>query len=731
MRKTIFFSVFLFLISINILLSKPKGSINGYVIDIDTEQPIIGATLKIDGTGIGNYTNREGRFQIKSIPIGKYKLIVSAVGYETHKTEITIKENIDTIIIVKLKSKTLISGEVVITANKKIQTVQEVPISMSIIKGNIFNERSVVTIDEILKYIPSIEVNNDNISIRGSSGFAFGLGSRAIMLIDGIPILSGDNGDIKSDAIPFPLIEQIEIIKGAGSALYGASALGGVINLITREPKEQAYYSVYSHFGIYTKPKYKSWQFSDELQQSKGINLAFSKKFGRIGLSIAGNHTNDDGFRFYNREERNMIYLKSTYNFNDFTNFSIQSQFSRSYRDDWVYWNSLDSATRPPSNTNLDNQITSDKLFFAGEFKHILSANNFITIKSGFFQTDLENQLQGNEYRQSRANSLNNEIQLNSKLSDILNLTTGLSITYNKVKAKIYGEQEQSYFSFYSQIENNLGDLVLTYGGRFDAEKMNGNIWDFSLSKVEFSPKAGLAYKTIYNSTVRASIGKGFRPASIAERYASVAFQGFEVVPNIKLKNERSISMEVGYNLPAKFIEFPIILDVSIYNNELYNLIEPKFVTSTTPKIQFVNTTRARITGIEFDTKIIFSNNFGGEIAFNAMNPLDLNENKKLKYRSVFSSLLRLFYLYDNFEIISDYRYKSKSERVDNELRLQIKNFDARVPMHVVDFIVKYKLNNLSISLSAFNLLDYYYTEVPGNLGKTRFISLGIQFNSK
>ncbi len=712
----------------SVAFAKPKGSLRGTVLDAETKLPVISSTVRIDGTSIGSFTNREGKFEIKSIPIGKYKLLVSAVGYETQRFDVLIRENRDTVLEIGLRPKVLVAGEVVITANKKVQTVQEVPISLSIIKGNIFSEKSIVTIDRALEYIPSIEVNNDNISIRGSSGFAFGIGSRAIMLIDGIPVLSADNGDIKSDAIPFPLIEQIEIIKGAGSALYGASALGGVINLITREPKEKMYLTANSNFGVYTKPKYKSWRFSDNFQQIRQVNFAYSQRYDKFGFSSSASYSKDDGYRLYNREEQAMLFLKTSYSFNDFTILNLSGQFARSYRDDWVYWNSLDSATRPPSATNFDNQISSNKYFIAAEFRSIISSNHFFTLKNGFYLTELQNELTGNEYRQSTAQSINSEIQFNSKINDLVNLTYGLNYINNSVKAKIYGNQHQKYISIYSQAENKFGDLVITYGGRFDAEQTDSIHKNFSKSKVEFSPKAGLAYRTAFNSTVRASIGKGFRPASIAERFASVAFRGFEVVPNTKLKNEKSISIEVGYNLPLIINSIPIILDFSIYNNELFNLIEPKFITNSSPKIQFVNTTRARVTGIDFDAKSMITSYFGTELAFNVMNPIDLENDKKLKYRAVFSSIIRFFFVFDNFELNADYRYKSKTERVDDELRFQIKNFDARVPIHLVDASLKYKFSDFNIALSSYNLFDYYYTEVPGNLGITRQIVLSINY---
>ncbi len=710
--------------------AKPNGNLTGKITDKETGEPIIGATIRLQGTSIGQFTNREGIFSLKSIPSGKYTLIISSVGYESQKVDVYMLSE-DITIEVEMRPKTLISSEIVVTANKKVQTVQEVPISLSIVKGNIFREKSISKLDNALKYVPGVEVNNDNVSIRGSSGFAFGLGSRAIMLLDGFPMLSGDNGDIKSDAIPFPLIDQIEIIKGAGSALYGASALGGVINLITKEPTEKAYFTASSQFGLYTQPKYKSWQFSDGLQATRGANFGYSQRFAKVGISLAGSYISDDGYRFYNEENRFMLYGKSSIAITELSSLSLSGLAAVSNRDDWVYWNSLDSATRPPTNTDLDNKITASKYSINAEYKQIISANDFMIIKTNLFATQFENKLKGDEYRQSDAKTYNTEVQYNTKLHQYFNLTAGANYAYNQVEARTYGKREQNTLSLYSQIESPLGDLIFTYGGRFDLEQTKSIQKSLAGGRLEFSPKLGMAYRTKFNSTIRTSIGKGFRPASIAERFASLAFQGFEVVPNIKLKHERSVSFEVGWNQPVKIDDVPLIIDASIYNNELFNMIEPKFVQGTKPSIQFLNTTRARITGMEFNIKTMISSGFGMEYGISAMLPKDLDSNTTLKYRSAISLLARYFYKIGDFEIYSDYRFKSKPEKVDDELKLQIKNHDARVAVHLLDAGIKYKNKSfapIELSIYASNLLDYYYTEVPGNLGRTRTIFFSVSY---
>jgi len=718
-------SISIFSFSSN-LYSRTVGSIYGKVIDYETKEPVIGATIRIEGTSLGQYTNKEGNFKFPAIPVGNFTLLVSYVGYATGRIEVAVKDKQQTNIDIAIRQRNLIANEVVVTANKKIQSVQEVPISISIIEGNIFEERSITRLDEALKYLPSVEVNNDNISIRGSSGFAFGLGSRAILLLDGFPLLSGDNGDIKSDAFPIPLIDQIEVVKGAGSALYGASALGGVINIITKEPSEKPMISMTSHYGIYTKPRFDQWQFSDNIQSVFGTSIGYAQKIGQAGLSMSISTVQDEGYRFYNDEKRYSGFIRSNFALSNFTNLIISGLVATNNRADWVYWQSLDSATRPPSNTDLDNRINSNKYSLFSEIRHIISDKHFISAKTGAFVTTLENNLSGDEYRQSTASTIHSEVQANSKLNDAFHHTYGLVHLFNNVESFMYGNRKQQTVSAYSQIESPLGDLILTYGARLDFEQTEG--LDDNL---EFSPKFGLSYKTGAASSLRLSVGRGFRPASIAERFASLAFQGFEVIPNEKLKSERSWSFEIGINQPISLFLLPALIDFAFYNNEMFDLIEPKFVEGTHPSIQFLNTTRARITGLDFSIKSMISSSFGIDIGLSAMHAMDLDSNTTLKYRSPFSFILGGLYKINQFDIMANYRFKSKSEKVDDELKLQIKDHSARVPMHVLDFGISYHLSNklpIVLSLNVHNLFDYYYTEVPGNLGKTRTIIFQIGY---
>ena len=175
-----------------------------------------------------------------------------------------------------------------------------------------------------------------------------------------------------------------------------------------------------------------------------------------------------------------------------------------------------------------------------------------------------------------------------------------------------------------------------------------------------------------------------------------------------------------------------IYFDFAIFRNDLTDLIEPTFVSSATSQIQFQNVKEARIQGIEFSAKTFLFGLIGLESSVTLMDPVDLTLNQTLNYRSELLWYNRLFLPIEPFELQFDYRFKTKAQNVDRQLGLLIKDIDARVDMHVLDVRFIYNLDkivksDLRLILSARNVLDYYYTEMVGNLAPTRMIMLQLE----
>ena len=700
------------------------ADVKGIIIDSYSKEPIIGANVSVVGTLIGDITDRKGNFHIKS---SNENLVIEIqyAGYEKKTLTVDSKNSLNIV----LDRLTYHSNELIVSANKKTESIQNVPISVSLIKSEDFSTRNITSIDYALQYVPGVEVNQDNVSIRGSSGFSFGVGTRAIFLQDGFPLLSADNNDIKFDIIPILFIDRVEVIKGAGSALYGTSALGGVINVITAKPSSNPLLRARLYSGVYDSPKYKQWDWSDKSLIDKGLDLAYSQKFGDYGIMGSASLFSRDSYKRYDKSDRLSLFLKQLYDFSEKTNFELTANYSTSKTDDWVYWNSLDSALIPPSGTDESIAISSNKLAISSNLKHILNESSFMNVKLGLFNTYFSNLLAaGNpEYRESTGNTYFFETQYSNNLNDDNSLIAGIESRINQVSSFTYGDNIQTILGAYTQLENkSISDLIATIGIRVDKELL-----DTIDTKIQFSPKIGLNYTLNKDITLRGSYGRGFRAASLAERFASVQFQGFNVVANTELRSEVSQSFELGISYDLLNSTNYLNFDISGFYNKYDDLIEPTFETNSQAVIKFMNIIEAEISGLEIDMTFKTEENLTLKSSLTYLNPKNIIENKDLKYRSNYLWYNSLNYKLLPFEVQLDYRYKSKYNEIDNRLGLTIKDYDLKIDAHILDISMSVYSDifdsKTKFTINLKNALNYYYLEMVGNMAPIRFLNFQIE----
>lgn len=722
--------IFIFTVSTSVTYSA-NPSLRGIITDAKTGSALAGVTVTVENTPYGTITDENGLYVLRNIRQGEYHLLISYIGYKAKKVNVNIESGKTAELNESLAEEVIQTGEIVVSAVKRVQAVQEVPISVSVINNLALQQRNITKIDDALQYVPGVSMNGEDVSIRGSAGYTFGLGSRVTLLLDGIPMLSGDLADIKLGALPFFNIDRIEVVKGAGSALYGTSALGGVINIISKEPGPKAEIKSKAFASIYTEPRYKQWKYSDRLYENDGFDLGYSQKLGDLSLLLHGSYYLDESYRKYDDSRRYSAYTKFGYDFSDYTKVKLTFNFSEDDAADWVYWNSLDSATFPSAPYNPNIRFVSGNLAAMGELKQILNADNFMFLRFNYYHTyhHTNHKKDDPEYRQSKANSVFSEAQLNSSLGDNFLLTSGANLTLNDVNSNTFGIKNQVIISAYTQGElTYIENLTVNAGARVDFDVASGDQYN-----TELSPKIGLMWKSPWQLNIRASAGKGFRSPSIAERFASVDFQGFVVKQNPMLKPEKSISFELGANYDGMDYIFgiPLNIDMCFFVNSLSDLIEPVIIPEETGTIQFRNVTRAKVTGFETVIRTYFPGLFGFETGFTYIDPIDETLNKTLKYRSKILWYNRAIFQMKPLEFQVDFRYMSRFDNIDNELAFQVEDFDARVDAFIVDARLIWNMekllgNNISLILNARNLFDYYYTEMAGNLAPTRNISLQI-----
>ncbi|MBP1649048.1 MAG: TonB-dependent receptor plug, partial [Bacteroidetes bacterium] len=211
------------------------GSIAGRVTGGSQAEAIVGANVLLRGTTRGTTTDIQGAYRLRDVFPGTYTLIFSIVGYErVTRSGVVVEEGKETVVNVGMDQAPVQAEQIVVTASKRDQSLEDVPVSISILDAADIQRRNSQAIDDALRYVPGVNMTGTQVNIRGSSGYSLGAGSRVLMLLDGIPFIAGDTGELNFEAIPMGQVDRIEVVKGASSALYGSNALGGVINVITK-----------------------------------------------------------------------------------------------------------------------------------------------------------------------------------------------------------------------------------------------------------------------------------------------------------------------------------------------------------------------------------------------------------------------------------------------------------------------------------------------------------------
>ena len=246
----------LFFISITISTFSQDAVIKGVIIDGEENEPLIGGNVILN-TGIGAATDFDGKYSI-STPAGNYTVKFKYIGYETQTKSIVLKAGETKVINLTLNPAANQLDDVVISASKYEQKLGDVPVSMAIIKPALIENKATRDAESIIEQVPGVQINENQVSIRGGSGWSYGAGSRVMVMVDGMPMLAGDANDIKWTAIPLENISQIEVIKGASSVLYGSSALNGVINIRTQYPKDEPITKINISNGL---PRYTAGLF--------------------------------------------------------------------------------------------------------------------------------------------------------------------------------------------------------------------------------------------------------------------------------------------------------------------------------------------------------------------------------------------------------------------------------------------------------------------------------------
>ena len=327
-------------------------TLKGHIYDARTNEPLVGAavTYKLHGNQ-GAVSNINGEYEIK-LPEGGVDLVFSYVGYEDVLMPIVINKREVITKDVYMKESTKLLEEVVVSAGRFEQKLSDVTVSMDVVKAGDIARQAPTDISSTLRTLPGVDIVDKQPSMRGGSGWTYGVGARSQILIDGMSTLNPKTGEINWNTIPLENVEQVEVIKGASSVLYGSSALNGIINIRTARPGLTPKTRFSAYVGVYGDAENDEYQWSDK---SFWKDDKYSvKPILRINLFT------DEGYRQQGYNKRFRMGGSLTYHQPDMgmklLNYGFNVDFLSNQYGDFFIWRSPTEVYKPSPFTNMGRE---------------------------------------------------------------------------------------------------------------------------------------------------------------------------------------------------------------------------------------------------------------------------------------------------------------------------------------------------------------------------------------
>ena len=610
-------------------------TLQGRVVD-SKNQPVIGAYVT-NGV-VTTATDLDGAYALTLKP-GTHIVMCTFIGMS--KQEFTVDlatgETVQWNPVMTSAAEAL--GLVVVSAGRFEQDASEVTVSLEVLKPALVENKATTSLETAIEQTPGVSMVDGEPQIRSGSGFSYGAGSRVMVLVDDLPVLSGDAGRPTWGFLPLENLEQIEVIKGASSVLYGSAALSGVINIRTRFPDARPLTRVSLQHGVYSHPRSaEESQYWDGRLQQSNMRFLHSQQLGGWDVVIGGNVLGDDGYKGpeiysdsidgawvpvdtaamnYNplsvdrwganaqarmnlnlrRRESSVEGLKYGLNANWQKGESLNSLvWERAY--DGLYGTQDGAATRTKQLVGtIDPYVeylspSGTQHSFRNRWQHLNNDNdNGQGNRSNVFYSEYQVQARGESFG----------------VNDLV-VTGGAVHQFTRGEAELYtggdssGVNKARNLSGYLQADQKIGErLNASFGARYEHFSIN----DSTASKPVF--RAGLNFQPAEATWLRASFGQGFRFPTIAEKFIRTGLGPLQVYPNNDLRPETAVNIEAGLKQGIQIGAFRGFVDVAGFFQEYEDFIEFTFgqwgdpSTSVLSGLGFrsLNTGRSRVTGWE------------------------------------------------------------------------------------------------------------------------------------
>ncbi len=535
-------------------------------------QSIAFASIRLENLkSSGISTDSAGRFSIQNLPAGKYTIRISAVGYNPESRSVSLKdaENLILNFILKPSAGSSID-EVVVTGTMKEVSRLASPVPVEVYSPAFFRKNPTPSVFDALQNVNGVRpqlncnvCNTGDIHINGLEG------PYTMILIDGMPIVSGLSSVYGLSGIPNALIERVEIVKGPASSLYGSEAVGGLINIITKKPQNAPAFSgdVFS----------TSW---GEVNTDLGFKFTAGKRaevLTGINYFKYGNRidNNKDNFTDVTQQDRISLFQKWNFSRKENRQFSFAGRYN--YEDRWGGDMTWDKSFRG-GNERYAESVYTKRWELLGNYQLPVKESMMLAFS---FNDHAQNSVYGNTIYNARQKIAFTQLSWDKKIRSH-DLLLGTALRYT-----LYDDNTPAT----SSLNNvNAPDKVwlpgiflqdeiaisekhkMLLGIRYDYNSIHGNI---------LTPRIAYKWSINDNNIIRVNAGTGFRVVSLFTEEHAALTGSRDVLITQELKPEKSYNANLNYIRKFFFSNGSFIgLDASAWYTHFTNQIIPDYLTN-------------------------------------------------------------------------------------------------------------------------------------------------------
>lgn len=505
-------------------------------------------------------------------------------------------------------------GQIVVTSSRVEEKTSEITRNVDVITSKDIEKSQAKNLAEVLSRLANVNIKNSGglsalktVSMRGATA------SQVLILQDGRPLNSPRDGQIDLSTISLDSVKRIEILRGAGTSLYGSGAMGGTINIITQDPPKEGQ--------------------KTELSTSFGTFRTYIEKFshgakvGNLGYVINAGYLSSEGFRQNSEKNSKDINAKLTYQLNESNSLAFNTGFYKS------------KIGSPGSISYADDN---DKQFDLKNFQDLnwkFSPNDTTMFSFKTYQTYsqiqfLENTTDGwfadNQKDTHTTKSRGFDFQLTKDITDNYQTILGFNPVWNRNDSTLSGKHDYSVLSGYMQNKWDIGEnFRLDFGARVD---------DYSNFGTELNPSLSFLYAATDEVKLRGSISRSFRAPTFNELYwPDEGPWGSKGNPNVK--PEKGISKEIGVETEINQFLKP---SVAYFRNDYKDLIS--WTQQSSLRYEPLNVNKATMDGVEFHNKMSLTDIWSFDSGYTFLRAQDKDTHKYLTYQPKHQATFALKY---------------------------------------------------------------------------------------